>query len=338
MKRSFVWSAIAALFCVLAFTSTAFGQASNFGTISLRSGFTPDPHVANGTSGGNIQASTMNSSCRGYVTQRPDHILQLGTSFGWLRIFAESTADTTLVIRTPQGQVLCADDTFDRNPGIEQGFGAGTYQIWVGSYTQGQNAAYQLKVTELRNVQPGSGGATAGTGGTTGTRVCGLSLRGRPVCVDANASRTNFGCRGRTGCALRTGFTPDPWTFRLTAGGGRDPINVESLNLRDARSGTACSRSFITARPDFRFTFSAGTSFPLLRFYVVTGNGSDATLLVNTPDGTWACNDDSHGGLMPTIDFNNPQPGRYDVWVGTYDGSSRNPAVFHVTELQSNHP
>ena len=58
---------------------------------------------------------------------------------------------------------------------------------------------------------------------------------------------------------------------------------------------------------------------------------TDTTLIVNTGNGQWRCNDDSHGGRMPTGDFHNPPAGRYDVWVGTYDASSRNPATFNVT-------
>jgi hypothetical protein len=157
--------------------------------------------------------------------------------------------------------------------------------------------------------------------------------------LDFNA-RPNFG-----GGALRTGFTPDPWGFPLTAGGGRNAVNVADLGITDAASGQVCGRSFVTRRPDFNFTFQAGNSFPLIRFYVVTANGADATLLINQPDTRWRCNDDhGRGGngwgnpLMPAIDFQNPASGRYDVWVGTYDASSRNPATLFVTELDSNHP
>ena len=155
--------------------------------------------------------------------------------------------------------------------------------------------------------------------------------------LDFNA-RANFG-----GGRLTTGFTPDPWTFPLTAGGGRNPVNVADLGMRDSVSGEQCGRSFVTRRPDFHFNFTAGTTFPLLRFYVVTGNNSDATLVINEPSGHWRCNDDHHhegwgNALMPTIDFANPPAGRYDIWVGTYDASSHNPAILHVTELDSNHP
>jgi hypothetical protein len=155
--------------------------------------------------------------------------------------------------------------------------------------------------------------------------------------LDYNAA-ANFG-----GGALRTGFTPDPWGFPLTAGGGRNPVDVASLNIVDAVSGQPCGRSFVTRRPDFHFTFAAGTTFPLLRFYVITENGADATLLINQPNTQWRCNDD-HGRsdwgnrLMPAIDFHNPDAGRYDIWVGTFNATRNNRAQLFVTELDSNHP
>lgn len=157
--------------------------------------------------------------------------------------------------------------------------------------------------------------------------------------LNVNA-RANFG-----GGRLRTGFTPDPWAFPLTAGGGARAVEVSTLGLVDAATHQPCGRSFVTRSPDFHFTFQAGQSFNLVRFYVVTDNGADATLLINQPDGQWRCNDDhghsdwgSEHHLMPAIDFHQPQSGRYDIYVGTYDASARNPANLYVTELESNHP
>ncbi len=154
------------------------------------------------------------------------------------------------------------------------------------------------------------------------------------------SARANFG-----GGRLTTGFTPDPWSFPLTAGGGATGIDVSGLGLTDSESHQSCGRAFVTRNPDFHFTFVAGQSFPMVRFYVVTDNGADATLLINQPNGQWRCNDD-HGHsewgaehhLMPAIDFHNPQSGRYDIFVGSYDNSSHNPAHLFVTEVDSNHP
>lgn len=120
-------------------------------------------------------------------------------------------------------------------------------------------------------------------------------------------------------------------------------MDVATLNIVDAASGEACTRAFATRRPDFHFNFEAGTTFPLLRFYVITDNNADATLLINQPNTQWRCNDDHHHEgwehpLMPVIDFHNPAPGRYDIWVGSYDQSRSNPAQLFVTELDSNHP
>jgi hypothetical protein len=64
----------------------------------------------------------------------------------------------------------------------------------------------------------------------------------------------------------------------------------------------------------------------------------DAMLLINDPNGNWRCNDDSHGGLQPTVDFVNPISGQYDIWVGTYTASSGNPGALMITELEGNHP
>ncbi|MBP6830916.1 MAG: hypothetical protein KA978_09030 [Deltaproteobacteria bacterium] len=148
----------------------------------------------------------------------------------------------------------------------------------------------------------------------------------------------NFG-----GGQLTSGFTPDPWAFPLTAGGGRNPINIADLRMHDSEGGTPCGRSFVTRRPDFHFQFNAGTVFSLLRFYVLTDAAVDATLVIREPNGHWRCNDD-HGRAgwgaphMPTLDFHQPPAGRYDIWVGSFDASANNPAQLYVTELDDRHP
>ncbi len=149
--------------------------------------------------------------------------------------------------------------------------------------------------------------------------------------------QANFG-----GGELTSGFTPDPWAFPLTAGGGRNPLNVADLRMRDSATGTACSRPFVTRRPDFHFFFNASTVFSLLRFYVFTTNGADATLVIREPNGHWRCNDD-HGRSgweyprMPSLDFRQPPAGRYDIWVGTVDATANNPAQLYVTEVDAHH-
>src|SRR5262245_27869542 len=98
---------------------------ANFGTTSIMPGFRPDPHNVQVVTGGSVSAGTISPSCRGYVTAQPDVILQLGALSPWFRVYVTSTADTTLVVRRPDGALLCANDTFGLNPAVEGVFPAG---------------------------------------------------------------------------------------------------------------------------------------------------------------------------------------------------------------------
>lgn len=128
------------------------GGASNFGTVTLTPGFTPDPHVARGTSGGAVEARTLNQTCRGWVSSTPDHIFVAGGNFTSLRILAASAEDVTLVVQRPDGQYMCNDDAEGRNPIVTGLFPPGAYKVWIGSYTQGRNSTYRLGFTELSHV------------------------------------------------------------------------------------------------------------------------------------------------------------------------------------------
>ncbi len=120
---------------------------------------------------------------------------------------------------------------------------------------------------------------------------------------------------------LESGFTPDPNTNAITAGG------------RDDVSGLAngCSGFIRGDRPDYQVSFSAGS----FRLGVFARSDVDTTLVINDPDGRWHCNDDhsTFGGVNPGLIFDDPVSGRYDVWVGLFsaDGEDQ-PAELLVTE------
>lgn len=128
--------------------------ASNFGTITLVPGFTPDPHTATGTSGGTTDAATMNAACAGNVSGTPDHLFVASAAFANLRIMAKSDVDITLVVQKPDGSFLCDDDTDGTNPVVAGEFAPGTYKIWIGSYDAEANGRYTLGVSELADVMP----------------------------------------------------------------------------------------------------------------------------------------------------------------------------------------
>jgi uncharacterized protein YraI len=124
--------------------------------------------------------------------------------------------------------------------------------------------------------------------------------------------------------ALTSGFVPDPFTVAMTSGG-----NVDVSYL-----GGGCT-GFASSAPDYRVNYTSG-GFPTLRFYFI-GSG-DTTMIINTPGGSYVCVDDSFGTLNPTIDFNAPSSGAYDVWIGSFASGTFVSGTLNVTENTGNHP
>ena len=124
--------------------------------------------------------------------------------------------------------------------------------------------------------------------------------------------------------ALTSGFVPDPFSVGVTGGG---PASAGYL-------GGGCT-GFTTSAPSFSVNYTSG-SFPLLRFYFI--GTCDTTMVINSPSGSYTCVDDSFGTLNPTIDFNSPSSGRYDVWIGTFSADGSEAGTLRVTENTNNRP
>lgn len=151
-----------------------------------------------------------------------------------------------------------------------------------------------------------------GGGYGTGPAYGGGSFSGGYGAPDPSA-RANYGEE-----YLESGFDDDPRTVSLTSGG---EIDASSL-------GGECT-GMISRAPDFQLTYDAG-NLPLT-FGV--SSDSDATLVINAPNGEWYCDDDSGGGTDPEIRFDRPRSGVYDVWVGAFGGDSGEAELF-ITELR----
>lgn len=131
--------------------------------------------------------------------------------------------------------------------------------------------------------------------------------------VNANPTYTTL--------TLRAGFQPDPTVVNVQSGGS---INAQSIN-------SACA-GFIADAPDVRLVYSAG-SLPLI---ISVNSSADTTLVVNGPDGSWYCDDDSGAeGMNPMVRLNSPASGRYEIWVGTYGGANLQAAQLHISEVNS---
>jgi hypothetical protein len=121
--------------------------------------------------------------------------------------------------------------------------------------------------------------------------------------------------------SLSSGFTPDPFRVDIQAGGSIDA----AVSLRADCIGN------ISDAPDFDLYYNSG-SFPLI---ISVAAQTDTTLVVRSASGDWHCDDDSGEGLNPSIRFDTPRSGLYDIWVGAHQDSTLEDATLSISELYS---
>ncbi len=122
--------------------------------------------------------------------------------------------------------------------------------------------------------------------------------------------------------SLDGGFSPDPFVIEVQAG-GNDPADD---------NGQFCTGYIADAQPDYRLTY-APTDYQLGIFVSAE---VDTTLIINAPDGSWFCNDDSTAldSSNPGVLFSKPQSGQYDIWIGTYSSDDSGAAASLVITEQ----
>ncbi|GJM13376.1 MAG: hypothetical protein DHS20C12_17790 [Pseudohongiella sp.] len=122
--------------------------------------------------------------------------------------------------------------------------------------------------------------------------------------------------------SLQAGFSSTPFTVEVSPG-GEDVVSGV---------GNDCYGYIRNAQPDFVLSYQAGES-PLGVFAL---SDLDITMAINDPAGNWHCNDDSSflSGTNSGIQFDNPQSGDYQIWVGRYGvGSESIATMLAITEV-----
>ncbi len=126
-----------------------------YGDITLRAGFSPDPHERAIRIGGSTPNPVSGAGCAGYINRSaPDYVLYWTAGSGTLplNLYVKSDADASLVVYTGDGRWLCDDDSGEgTNPWISlQTPASGSYQIWVGAYQQGTTGQQgRLVISEI---------------------------------------------------------------------------------------------------------------------------------------------------------------------------------------------
>ena len=125
--------------------------SSRFGLVPLHAGFSPDPRIVSGEAIGEVRARSIHRKCKGWISDTPDYLLETDTAFFNLHVLARSRSDTLLVVRKPDGSVVCNDNrNKTKDPMLRSHFPIGTTQVWIGVHEKGGTAQYRLGFSEVK--------------------------------------------------------------------------------------------------------------------------------------------------------------------------------------------
>lgn len=285
---------------------------ANFGSATLNANFLPDPFIVTVQSGGNLEAASIDATCRGYVTAAPDYSLTYNGSASNLRFYFAGAGDATMIVRGPNEALTCNDDGFGFNPLVQiVGPTAGEYNVWVGSYSSGEFIPGYLMITEL------AGTTEAPIQSALLAEAVGAEVL-EPQAMDSGLDPSREATFGTV--TLEPGFLPDPHTVQLLSGGS---VNVGMLSL-----GAGCI-GYAAVAPDYSINLSGDTS--RLRFAFLANDNADTTLIIGLPNGGYVCNDDADG-RNPVVELTAVPAGQYDIWVGTYGTGDLNSGTLSISE------
>lgn len=253
--------------------------------------------TVNGRTEGALDASRETAPtagpCVGWIPLRPNHQIVLTEDFRRLEISVTSSSDTTLVVHGPGG-TRCNDDTNGLDPALSGEWMAGTYNVYVGTFTTGVPIDYQLTLRQGRRGRGGHGhwedddeepGATV---------------------LDPTSASAVFASMTVPG-----GLGTDPVWLDGQAGG---PVDVRYLG--NSPAGPCVGHA--TGAPSHMLTLNDDVS----GLVAAVESAGDTTMVINGPNGWW-CNDDAIG-VNPAVSGYWPA-GVYRVWVGTYAADTAAP-------------
>jgi hypothetical protein len=154
-KKLLIFPALLSLTAIISLPVLA--QNSSFAPLKLSLGFARQAGVVSGSTSGSHSLSNIakfdqnKNPCLGFSATNPDHVVMLEQGFPKLNFRVNSRGkDTTILIKTPSGQIFCGDDTGlkkDASVSID-GLAAGEYAVWVGSIEPGKRWGYNLTLSE----------------------------------------------------------------------------------------------------------------------------------------------------------------------------------------------
>ena len=140
-----------------------FNAAPLYGTLTLTTGFSPDPQQVSIQAGGSNAVSSLGivdptgGTCTGYINAAAPDVrvhYTAGTTYP-LRFYVQAAADTTLLVSMPDTSWRCNDDFAGFNPLVNLvSPPSGQYDIWIGTYLASASTPATFFVTELASSGP----------------------------------------------------------------------------------------------------------------------------------------------------------------------------------------
>ncbi|NOX61524.1 MAG: hypothetical protein GXP42_06200, partial [Chloroflexi bacterium] len=293
-----------------------------YATVDIQAGNPLDPFIISVNGGGVLDGSGLGGDCVGYINIEPVVRIKWEGEADFARIFFYSDHDPTLIVQAPDGSFYCNDDanvllldpslTFE-NPQ------EGVYNIWVGSYQADQLIPGVLVVTTREDVSVET------------FTLEGLVRRGPMPDVSRAPGGKAPDELVEAIRNLKKGVESleagEPFTKEVTVDGDAPAFEFDI-------EGQRCN-GFIKAQPELAFDWS-GEAGQLTIYFE---GDDDTTLLVVAANGQITCNDDADAGnLNPMVTLDDPQEGRYAVFVGRVKPEVEVTGVLTVTDAADAQP
>ena len=279
-------------------------EPSAYLTLDMQAGFALDPFLVSLNGGGELDASTLDPACVGYINDRPVMTADWEGAVDFLRIFFYSDSDSTLVIQRPDGSYLCADDAdenvLDAEVVADQPQ-RGKYNIWVGSYEPNQLIPGLLVITARPDL--------------------GLSAFDPRALVKREPIEVDVAEPEPAAVAAKEAVTPTQEiaadsvisadttvTATLTAAGMTPSFEVSGEE--------AVCGGMIGDQADFVIDVPEGTAALRIMFEAE----QDSSLVVVHADSTFCADDDTETrNANPVLDLEAPEPGLYGIYIGRFN-------------------
>lgn len=294
-------------------------------TLDVTGGFALDPFFVSVNGGGLVDASTLDPSCSGYISERPRITINWDGTAEFAELFLYSDHNPSLVVQTPAGDYVCNDDTNDllRDATIEVTDPApGQYKIWVGNI-------------DNKGLIPVVAVLTSRTEINTGTFNLATFIQRPPVRELLLKAADNVPSGGDVQAILVDKLVAATDVTAI----GPDTTLTSTMPISGGLPGflfpTAPSSPFSVCtglvNTDDAYVFTVAEGVESLNLFAESS--VDSTLLVIQPDGLSICTDEAPDGVNrnPHLILGDLEPGNYAVLVGGVQVQEPTEAIVTIT-------